>query len=77
MTRRWTSNTNIPLASDVEYTPPEDCCFDATDVQEAIDQLLRVNRMVAIRMDGDGVTSICDLVEWEAGDIKYFTKQVI
>jgi hypothetical protein len=66
MTRRW---TNTPAASEIPYTPPEGCCFNPTDVQDAIDQLLHVGSLVAIEMDGDGVTSYCDLVKFNNAEI--------
>jgi hypothetical protein len=73
MTRRW---TNMPDASDVAYTPPDDCCFDALTIQDAIDQLIMKDKMVAIQMDGDAVIGVCDLVEWETDGI-YYMKKVI
>ena len=73
MTRRW---TNTPEANEIPFTPPADCCFDATDVQDAIDQLLNVGKLVAVKMDGDSVIGYCDLVEYEDGAI-HFMKKVV
>ena len=73
MTRRWTDR---PTADRIPYTPDPNCCMDATDVQGAIDQLLNVGKMIAVKLDGNAVISICDLAEWEGGEIKYFKKVV-
>ena len=73
MTRRW---TNMPSADDVEFTPPADCCIDALTVQDAINQLINKDKMVAIQMVGGAVIGICDLVEWETDGI-YYMKKVI
>ena len=73
MTRRW---TNMPSADDVEFTPPTDCCIDALTVQDAINQLINKDKMVAIQMVGGAVIGICDLVEWETDGI-YSMKKVI
>lgn len=67
----------MPSADDVEFTPPEDCCIDATDIQTALEQIIKPGKMVAIKMVGNAVVGICDLVEWEDGDIKYFSKAVV
>ena len=74
MTRRW---TNTPTADEVPFTPPSgDCCFDATTVQEALDQLIMKDKMVAIQMDGNAVIGICDLVEWETNGVNYMKKVI-
>lgn len=76
MTRRW---TGTPAANEVPYTPPAGCCFDATDVQAAFDQLLHVGSMVAIEMDGEAVTGFCDLVKYSAADVSvgYLYKVIV
>lgn len=73
MTRRW---TNVPTADEVPYTPPDNCCFDATTVQEAIDELANVHKLIAIKMDGTLVVSICDLVVWVGTGYRLLKKVV-
>jgi len=74
MTRRW---TNTPEANEIPFTPPSaDCCFDATNVQDAIDQLIMKGKLVSIQMDGKAVIGICDLVEWETSGINYMKKVI-
>jgi hypothetical protein len=65
------------VASSIPFDPPADCCIDATDIQGAIEQILKVGKLISIKMDGNGVIGICDLVEWHDGEIKYFSKVVV
>jgi hypothetical protein len=66
LTRRWTDR---PTADRIPFTPPADCCFDATDVQGAIDQILHIGSLVAVKIDGSAVVSFCDLVKYSANDV--------
>ena len=76
MTRRW---THVPVANDVSFTPPTDCCFDAENMEDAIYQLLHIGSLVAIKIDGGGVIGFCELVKYSAADINvgYLYKVVL
>ena len=66
MTRRW---TNTPEANEIPFNPPDNCCFDATDVQEAINQILHIGSLVAVQLDGAAVIGYCDLVKYSPTNI--------